>query len=387
MNFLLIKNARAVLDGGVETRDILIKDDRIADDDFSGEIPPECCIYDAEGQYLSAGLIDIHVHGGGGYDFMDGTEEALCTISETHLKNGTTTMIPTTVTSNMESVYKIIDTYRKCAHLCPNFYGIHLEGPYLSVAQRGAHREEYLHAPTDEELDLLLERGRGIIKRITAAPELDNMDSFAKKMLDGCVHLSIGHSDATSDIAIEAFKNGFSHVTHLYCVTPSVRKIGQTVCAGVVEAAYLWDDATVELIADGKHVAVDALRLAVKIKGADKVCMVSDALRPAGTDAKTCYLGEKTPENLVIIEDGVAKLPDRSRFAGSVVTASMLLRNGVRHYGLSLTDAVKMLTSTPARIMGITDRGIIKAGLLADLIVFDGEMTVKSVIKNGKQIY
>jgi len=386
MGYFLIKNAKAILGNGIYKRDILIKDDRIFDTDFSGALPENCEIYDANYNFVSAGFIDIHLHGGGDFDFMDSTEEAFQAISEVHLKNGSTTIIPTTVSADFESTLHMIECYKKYAGACPNFYGIHLEGPYLSVAQKGAHNEKFLHAPTDEEIEALSDIGAGIIKRITAAPELDNMDRFAKRMRESGVLLSIGHSDATSDIALNALKNGFSHITHMYNVTPSIRKIGQTVTAGIVEATYLNDDTTLELIADGKHVAIDAMKLAVKIKGIDKVCAVSDALRPAGIEAKESYLGERIPENRVIIEDGVAKLPDRTRFAGSVATGAMMLDRLVNYFCFSLEDSVKLLTSSPARIMGMADRGKIEKDLLGDLVIFDNGMKINKVIKNGAML-
>ena len=384
MSYFLIKNAKAILDDGIFERNILVKDDIIIDTEFSGEVPNDWEIYDANGNFVSAGFIDIHLHGGGGFDFMDCTEEAFKAISDGHLKNGSTTIIPTAVSADFESTLKMIECYKKYAQSCPNFYGIHLEGPYLSVAQKGAHNEKFLHAPTNEEIEQLLSVGAGVIKRITAAPELDNMDYFTKKMSENGVHLSIGHSDATSDVALSGLKNGFSHITHMYNVTPSIRKIGQTVTAGIVEAAYLSDDTTLELIADGKHVAIDAMKLAVKIKGIDKVCAVSDALRPAGTDVKESYLGEKIPENLVIIEDGVAKLPDRTRFAGSVATGAMMLERLVNYVGFSVVEAVKLLTTSPAKIMDMKDRGRIENDLLADFVVFDDSLKIHSVIKSGK---
>ncbi|MBE7046402.1 MAG: N-acetylglucosamine-6-phosphate deacetylase [Ruminococcaceae bacterium] len=384
MGYFLIKNAKAVLDSGIFERNLLIKDNKIIDTSFSGKLPDGCEIYDADNNYVSAGFIDIHLHGGGGFDFMDSTEEAFKAISDVHLKNGSTTIIPTTVSADFESTLKMIECYKKYAQSCTNFYGVHLEGPYLSVAQKGAHNEKFLHAPTNEEIEQLLSIGSGVIKRITAAPELDNMECFARKMCDNGVHLSIGHSDATSDVALKWLKNGFSHITHMYCVTPTIRKIGQVVTAGIVEAAYLSNETTLELVADGMHVAKDAMKLAVKIKGIDKVCAVSDALRPAGTNDKQSYLGEKVPENLVIIEDGVAKLPDRTRFAGSVATGAMMLERLVNYFDFSILDAVKLLTSSPAKIMGMTDRGCIKNGLLADVVIFDTNLKINNVIKNGK---
>ena len=386
MSYILIKNGNVIADGKIENKTILIKDGYICDTDFKGAVPENCDVIDAFGKYVSPGFVDIHLHGGGGFDFMDCTREAFQAIAKTHLLNGTTTAVPTAVSSKMSDILKLIDTYSECKDDCPNFYGIHLEGPFISKNQKGAHNEQLLHSPTDEEIDLLISKGRGIIKRITAAPELSNMDTFARKMLDNGISLAIGHSDATSDIALEAFKNGFSHVTHLYSATPSVRKINQVVKAGVIEAAYLDDNVSVELIADGKHAAVDALKLAIKIKGTDNVALVTDALRPAGTDVKESYLGQICPENRVIIEDGVAKLPDRSSFAGSVATCSMLLERGVNHYGLSLCDTVKMLTETPAKILGLEKTGRIHDSFVADIVVFNDEYKVENVILKGKII-
>ena len=383
MNYLLIKNANAVIEDNIVSCNILINDGIIEDMDFSGEIPENCKVIDVEGNFVSAGFIDLHVHGGGGYDFMDCTKEAFEGISKTHLLNGTTTLVPTAVSSEFEELINLIRTYKQYAKDCPNFYGIHLEGPYISKEKKGAHKEHLLHSPTDKETEALLAEGSGIIKRITAAPELDNMYPFAKKMIENGVQMSVGHSDATSDIALEAFKNGFNHVTHLYSSTSTVRKINQVIKAGVLEAAYLDDNVTVELIADGMHVAVDALKLAIKIKGTDKVALVTDALRPAGTDAKESYLGEIKEENRVIIEDGVAKLPDRSSFAGSIATLATVLEKGVNHYGLSITDTVKMITKTPANILGIKNKGELKKGYVADIAIFDSNLKIVGVILHG----
>ncbi len=386
MKYILIENGNAFIDRKISKRNILICGNTVADTDFHGELPENTRVVNAEGKFVSPGFIDIHLHGGGGYDFMDCTPEAFCEISRTHLLNGATTIVPTAVSSNREDIIRLLETYKKAISYCPNFYGIHLEGPYISKNQKGAHNENILRNPTREETEILLEKGKGIITRITAAPELSGMEEFAKIMLKNGVQLSIGHSDATSDIALWALKNGFSHVTHLYSATPSVRKINQVVKAGVLEAAYLDDNTTVELIADGKHAAVDALRLAVKIKGADKVCLVTDALRPAGTDATESYLGAKMPENRIIVEDGVAKLPDRSSFAGSVATVATVLEKGVKHYGLTLEDTLTMLTETPAKVLGTCKKGRLSEGLDADIVIFDSDLKIEKVMLGGEII-
>lgn len=386
MKNLLIKNGKAIIGREVLNRDILISDGKIASADFTGKLPEDCEILDASGLYVSPGFIDIHVHGGGGYDAMDCSVEAFKNISYFHLINGTTAMIPTLMTAEITDIINVIEVYKKALPSCPNFYGLHLEGPFISPAQKGAHPEHLIHAPSVQEAELLLSKGKGYIRKITAAPELENMPEFADIMSKNGIQMVLGHSDATSDIALAAFENSFSHVTHLYSATPSVRKLNQVLKAGVIEAAYLNDNVSVELIADGKHAAVDALKLAVKIKGIDKVALVTDALRPAGTDVSESWLGEKIPENRIIIEDGVAKLPDRSSFAGSIATTAMLLERGVNHYGFSVADTVYMLSKTPAEIVGLSHKGKIEDNFDADIVIFDNNLDIKSVIIGGETV-
>lgn len=384
MNYLLIKNGAVVSGGKICKRDILIHNGIIVDDDFNEKMPEHYKILNAKDCYVSAGFIDLHLHGGGRYDFIDLDVEAFKKISYTHLKNGTTTLLATAVSTEFNNILSLIDIYKKAEKDCGNFYGIHLEGPFISKKQKGAHKEHLLHSPSNEEIDDIIQYGSGVIKRITAAPELDNMDYFARKMYENNVLLSIGHSDADSAIAKAAFKNGFSLVTHFYSATTSVRKINQRIVAGINEAALLDPNVSIELIADGKHTAVEAVQLVVKVKGTDKVAFVTDALRPTGLNVSENYLGEKIPENRVIIEDGVAKLPDRSSFAGSIATSNTLLQKGVKYYGFSLADTVKMLTETPASILKLNNKGLIKKGNAADVVIFDKELNVREVVLNGE---
>ncbi len=386
MSYLLIKDGKVIADGTIRRGDILVDDDTILEVGFSGDIPAGCEVLDAQGKYVSPGFIDIHVHGGGGYDIMDCTEEAFCEVANIHLKNGTTTIVPTAVSAPMEDIFEMIEVCKKAIDKCPSIYGLHLEGPYISVNQKGAHNEKLLHAPTAEETKRLLEVGEGIICRMTAACELDNMQEFAQTLKDHGIGLALGHSDATAAQALEGFRWGFSHITHLYSATPSVRKINQVVTAGVIEAAYLDDAVTVELIADGNHATEHGLKLAMKIKGTDNVVLVTDAIRPAGLDVTESYLGAKLPENRVIVEDGVAKLPDRSVFAGSIATMARVLKKSMTHYHLELVDAIKMMTETPAKVLGAKDLGKIQKGFKADFVLFDEDWNISNVIKNGKVV-
>jgi len=384
MRTLLIKNGNIVSEGKIRKADILVIDGVIAEVGFINTVIRECELIDATDRYVSAGFIDMHVHGGAGRDIMDLDVDAFKEISHIHLINGTTTMLPTAVSSKFEDIVRLIEVYGRAKDLCPNFYGLHLEGPFISKKQKGAHKEYLLHAPSIEEIDTIAQIGKGSIKRITAAPELENSDYLAEKMQKNNVLMSVGHSDATSAVASRAFEKGFSLVTHFYNATTSVRKIDQEVVAGIQEAALLNEDVSIEIIGDGKHTAVEAVRLAVKVKGTDRVALITDALRPTGLNLTESYLGEKTEENRIIIEDGVAKLPDRSSYAGSIATTNILLKKGVEHYGFSLVDTVKMLTETPANILGIENKAKIKKGYVADIVVFDRELNVQKVILGGR---
>ena len=201
------------------------------------------------------------------------------------------------------------------------------------------------------------------------------------------ITLAVGHSNAVAEQVRSAYRAGFTHVTHLYCNTPSVHKIGQEVYAGIVEAAYLKDDITVELIGDGRHVPKEAMQLALKLKGAKGVALITDAMRAAGESCTESYLGAKEPQNRVIIEDGVAKLPDRSYYAGSIATSDMMFKNAEVKYHLPICTVSEMMSLTPAKIRGFdSDIGSIEQGKYADLVIMNSHFDVCGVFVGGEQI-
>lgn len=381
-NRKLIKGADVVLPDSCKKCSVLIANGKIA------AILPENSAADAEiinadGMYMLPGFVEIHAHGGGGFDFADGTEEAFKAVCGAHLSHGTTSVAPTLVSMSDESMYRFFDIYRAMKpKIGINLLGIHLEGPFISPEMKGAQNPAYIHSPDKREVDRLADTAGDIISLCTAAPETSGAEYMAKRMKECGSVLSIGHSNATCAQAKKGFDMGFSHITHLYSNTPGVRKINQVVCAGLLEAAYLYDF-DIELIGDGHHVAKEVLALALKVKGADKINLTSDAMRAAGTDAAESYLGEIAPENRVIIEDGVAKLPDRSFFAGSIATGDIMLKWAVRDCGVHVCDASKMLSATPARIIGAKKKGSIVCGYDADLILTDKEFNVNKIFVNG----
>lgn len=383
----VIKGGKVIFPDRVKENDIIIKGGIIECTDHSGEIPEGAEIIDANNMYVAPGFVEIHVHGGGGYDFMDCTDEAFEKISEIHRNHGVTSLLPTAVSCGADDLTELFDVYRRVIKkkTKTRFLGIHLEGPFISDAMRGAQNHRYIRKPSEYETDKLMECGGDIIKMCTAASELDGAEYMAETMKKHNITLSVGHSNGTFGDIEKAMRMGFGHITHLYSNTPGIRKINQTVYAGIPEAAYYFDEMHIELIGDGHHVPAEVLRLALKLKGADKINITSDAMRAAGTDVKDSYLGEIKPENRVIIEDGVAKLPDRSYFAGSIATGDVMLKWLVNKCGISICDAVKMLSLSPAAVVGEDKKiGSIEKGKLADILLIDESLDVKKVIIGQK---
>ena len=346
---------------------------------------------DAKGKYISPGFIDIHIHGGGGYDFMDESETAFLNIAKEHTKYGTTAMVPTTLTSDKEGLVKTLEIYEQACKKNDNgaqFLGMHLEGPYFAMSQRGAQKPQYIRNPDPAEYVSIINRFGSSIKRWSAAPELTGAIEFGKYMCKQGVIPAIAHSDAVYEEVLEAFQNGYTLATHLYSAMSGVTRRNGFRYAGVVESAFLIDALDVEIIADGIHLPAPLLKLVYKIKGPDRIALITDAMRGAGTTSRRSILGNLSTGLEVIIEDGVAKLPDRSAFAGSVATTNSLVRTMRKLADITLVDAVKMATLTPARIMGVQDKkGQLTVGKDADIIIFDEEIEIEKTIVQGSIVY
>lgn len=358
--------------------------------DVCNDLPANTILINAKGNYISPGFIDLHVHGGGGYDFMDGTVEAFVRIAETHAKYGTTSMLPTTLSCSNDELYDMLKVYeeaKKTDHKGAYFAGIHLEGPYLSMNQRGAQDPVYIRDPDPADYRKILAKSKSI-KRWSAAPELQGGIAFGKYISSRGIIASVAHSDAVySDIA-EAAENGYTLATHLYSGMSGVTRKNAMRYAGVIESVLLLDEFDVEIIADGIHVPPPLLKLVYKIKGAGKIALITDAMRAAGMPPGESILGSKKNGLKVIVEDGVAKLPDRSSFAGSVATTNLLVKNMVELAGVSLPQAVVMMSYTPARILGLEkSKGTLEAGKDADIVIFDDCINVKMTIRKGEIIY
>lgn len=264
-------------------------------------------------------------------------------------------------------------------------HGLHFEGPFLNKAQAGAINPIYMRNPEPEEYEMYLEYGRGAIARWTLAVELEGADRFARHLRQEGILPSVGHSNAEYCQVKEAFDNGVTHVTHLYSAMSTIVRKGGFRHSGVLESAFCIPDMTVEIIADGCHLPTELLEMVYRVKGPDKVALTCDSMRCAGWEGKEAVLGSKDGGLGVLIEDGVAKLPDRSAFAGSIATDDRLIRVMTRKVGVPLQDAVRMMTLTPAQIVGLGEKkGSIQAGKDADLICFDEDVQISGVMVEGK---
>ncbi|TDE12813.1 N-acetylglucosamine-6-phosphate deacetylase [Dyadobacter psychrotolerans] len=350
---------------------------------------PDATLIDAGGKYISPGFIDLHIHGGGGYDFMDGTEEAFLKIAEIHARYGTTAMVPTTLTSEKEDLLKTLDIYEtanKHNLKGAQFLGMHLEGPYFALSQRGAQDPRYIRNPDPAEYEEVLAYSNSIT-RWSAAPELPGAITFGKRLHEKGILAAVAHTDAIYEEVLDAYENGYTLATHLYSAMSGVTRRNAFRFAGTIESAFLLD-MDVEIIADGVHLPAPLLKLIYKIKGADKTALITDAMRAAGMPEGESVLGPLKTGLKVIVEDGVAKLPDRSSFAGSVSTSDRLVRTMIQMADVSLLDAVRMITATPARIMKVENsKGSLVAGKDADIIIFDENIRVEKTFVGGRLVY
>ena len=228
-------------------------------------------VYDLRGKYLSPGFVEIHSHGAGGCDFMDGTAEAVITAAKTHLQHGTTTLFPTTLAASREEILNSIDGLRLARRIMtdgPELPGLHMEGPYLNRKQKGAIDEQYIRDPQREEYEEFIFYGEGAISRWTLAPELPGAMEFARCLRDHGIVPSMGHTDAEYSQVLEAYHNGINHVTHLYSAMSGMVRKGGFRYPGLIESAFCIGDLTVEVIADGCHLPVEILEMVYRLKGA-----------------------------------------------------------------------------------------------------------------------
>ena len=383
-----IENAVFVTDK-LETEKCLYIEDGIITAFTEEELPYDSVI-DAGGLYVSPGFIDIHTHGAGNFDFADGTVEDIMQAAYTHAKYGTTTIFPTCTSSSTEDILLFIRNVKKAmeANAVGQAYiaGSYLEGPYFSQVMRGAQNPAYLKAPEPAEYQEFLAQGEGTVRRISFAPELTGSEELTDYLKEQGVVASFGHTDGVYEELKPCIQKGCQLATHLYSGMNTVTRRGLYRKLGAVETAFLEKSVTVEIIADGVHLPPELLRLIYQIKGPEKICLITDSMRGAGMGEGPSVLGPKHDGMDCVIKDGVAFLTDMTAFAGSVATADRLVRVMHKEAGIPLTECIQMMCKTPAKVMGLQNRGEIKEDFTADLVFFDEDIQVQKVLLRGKEL-
>ena len=378
-----ITNGKVILRDSVIQADVYFENGKITAV-TTDSLPFDECI-DANGNYVSPGFIDIHVHGGAGFEYIDATEEAIIGATNVHAIHGTTTIFPTlsaATTEVMEQALAALEKYQSSPKIIANIGGVHLEGPYFSPAQSGAQETDKMRAPQKEEYMHIINRYGKLVSRWSYAPEIDEGVEFTKALKQNGIVAAAGHTDAKYDEFKPAYENGCKLITHLYSCTSTITREQGFRKLGIIEAAYLHDDISVETIADGCHLPPELLKLIYKLKGSDAMCLVTDSIRYGSMtteDVASCKVKER-----YVIEDGVAKLPDRTAFAGSIATTDVLVRTCVKKADISLCEAVKMMTYVPAKLMNLNTKGSLESGFDADILIFDDNINMKKVIVGGK---
>ncbi|MDF2661792.1 MAG: nagA [Paenibacillus sp.] len=341
-------------------------------------IPAHARVCDCRGALLVPGFIDVHVHGGNGFGMMEGTREALDGMSRYHARHGTTAFLATTSTADMETIRQALHNAASHVGLTAGaeLAGIHLEGPYLDVKRRGAQSEAFLKLPSGSEIDELLDVSGGHLRLVTLAPEIEGGLQAVTQFAERGVTVSAGHSDATFALMKEAVSLGVSHTTHHFNgMSPMHHRE-----PGLAGAGLLMDKLTTELICDGIHVHPAVVKLLFEMKGPGNVCMITDAVSPAGL-----------PDGAygsVVVRAGEVMLKDGSTLAGSSLTMLQALKNAIKFTGYPLEKLLPSMTSVPARQVRLDKvKGSLSPGKHADFLLLTQELELISTYVRGGEVY
>ncbi len=342
--------------------------------------------FDAKNSIVCAGYIDIHTHGGFGKDCMEATKDAIETICKYHLSTGITSFVPTTMTAPIKDIENAIINIREYKeNKYARILGIHLEGPFLSKGAAGAHKPELLVDPSNDNAQFVF-NNKDIVSRVTLAPNKKYADLFTKKAVENGIQVSLGHDESIDDEIYACVDNGATSVTHIYnCTSRPSRRTTPKKHLGLTEVGLTEDRLYAEVIADDRHVPNALFKMIYKLKGADKICLVSDSLSIAGMPKGEYYIGSGDSKQKIEIDDGVAVIKELNTYAGSITPISKMVVNLV-NAGIKKEDALKMSTLNPARLMGYDNIGDIKEGYLADLNILNNNLDVETTILNGEII-
>jgi N-acetylglucosamine-6-phosphate deacetylase len=402
-NYIAITNGRLITPfQEINQGCVLIKGDFIEKVGKVNEIkiPEGSKIIDVKGMYISPGFIDTHLHGAFGGSAMPCEEKDMRIMAQGLVKCGVTSFVPTTLSGPwniiVDSVECITEAMKKDLK-GSKILGIHLEGPYVNLEQKGAQNPEGIYPPQPEQYLPLLDKYPSII-RMTAAPEVPGCLELGQELSNRRIIAAIGHSNATYQQVLKAIENGYTHVTHMFSSMSGLHRVKAYRISGLIESTLLLDELTTELIADGHHLPPSLMKLVLHSKGIDKICLVTDSMSAAGLEPGNYNLGgleviveADIPKEFEIPtqdKNYVAKLTDRSAFAGSVSTMDRLVRNMVKFVGLSVSQAVELATYNPAKMQGLDATiGVLAENKKADITIFDDDINIKMTMVNGKILY
>lgn len=340
--------------------------------DFTDE--PNDEIIDAKGKIIVPGFIDVHSHGGYGWDAMDGNADEIDAMVKDMQKEGITSYFATTMTQSHENISKAMVAIKEAAKRNPIIQGIHLEGPFVSKVFKGAQPEKYIEVPDVAVFDEWNQLSGNRIRLVTYAPENSDASAFEEYCVEHNIVPSIGHSNATRE---QLLTSKASHITHLYNAQRGLHHREP----GVTGHAFLEENIYTEVIADGFHIHPDMIKLAYLVKGADRIELITDSMRAKGMPEGESELGGQK----VIVKDKQARL-ETGNLAGSVLEYQDAFRNMMEFTGCSIEDVVKMTSGNQAREFGLTQKGAIAAGKDADMVLFDKDLHIQETISLGNSI-
>ncbi len=371
---------------------VVVRDDRIEMVGCPAKYYPD--EIDLEGMYLAPGFVDLHVHGGAGADFMDGTADAFHTVCRCHAQHGTTSLTPTSTVATGPQYDQFLALCREL-HGTPTggarIVGGHFYGPYFSRPARGCHPDQEFLVPAPENAERFMPPGEVMPLVVTVAPEIENAEWLVRTYSARGVRFNAGHSYAPFPQVEAAVAWGVRHVDHLFCAMSDRARLRQSQAfpmrGGLMEATLFFDELTTEVIADGKHLTPDLLRFAYKVKGPDRLALVTDSMRALDRPDGEYWFGAEGSGEKVRKLDGVGVTPDGTALASAVMGMDHCLRTMHFTAGVPLPEAVRMASLTPARILGVADDvGSLERGKRADLVVLDRELNVKRVYVGGEQV-
>jgi len=352
---------------------------------MAGYAPSGARVLDAAGLVACAGYIDQHTHGAAGYDAMDATQEAMDAICRHHLATGVTTFLPTTMTATLGETARVLAFLSQYEPPVPvALAGVHLEGPFLSRGNRGAHPEALLTLP-DDGWRALIERYRGLVRLVTVSPELEGMPAFIRWCAARGIAVSGGHDEGYDEAIYPAIDAGLSAVTHIFCCTSGITRAGSPrKRLGLTEIGLLDDRLYTEAIADGNGVPHALLPLLFRAKGREKVIFVSDSMRATGLAPGRYRLGGAADGADVDVTPDAAILHGQNLYAGSIAPVSKMVADAVQKSGIPLIDAVLAATRNPAALLNLTDRGDIAAGCRDAINLISPDGTLERTIVSGR---